>query len=278
MIIMEKNNALVSIIIPTLNSERTLKECIEHIRTQSYKNVEVIIVDSFSKDNTLKIAKEFNCVIIQTKWKLLGARYLGVKNSKGTYVFMVDSDQILKNNKVIEDAVKLMKSYDMLVLEESSVKTSTFLEKAANADRKLIHKLYKIQIDPVYGVLLPRFFNKKVITEALRNINMKKFHDVVIFDHVILYYEAYKISNKVGVLNNAILHSEPDNFKEFFKHNYNYGVTARKLKNTEYSELIKAKTRFRTGSFKVKNLSLIINSFILVALKGVAYELGYIFG
>ena len=107
---------------------------------------------------------------------------------------------------------------------------------------------------------------------------MKIFHDIVIFDHVILYYEAYKISNKVGILNDAILHSEPDNFKEFFKHNYNYGVTARKLKNTKYSELIKAKTRFRTGSLKVKSLSLIMYSFIFLVLKGVAYELGYIFG
>ncbi len=275
---MEKNNALVSVIIPTLNSERTLKECLEHIRTQSYKNVEIIIVDSFSKDNTLKIAKDFNCVIIQTKWKLLGARYLGVKNSKGKYVFMVDSDQILKNNKVIEDSVKLMKSYDMLVLEESSVNTSTFLEKAANADRKLIHKLYKIQIDPVYGVLLPRFFDKKIIFKAFKNIDMKEFHDLIIFEDVILYYEAYKISNKVGILSNSISHSELSNFKDFFKHNYNYGIAARKLKNTKYSKLIKAKTRFRTGSLKVKSLSLIMYSFIFLVLKGVAYELGYIFG
>ena len=275
---MEKNNALVSIIIPTLNSERTLRECLKSIRDQSYKNVEIIIVDSFSNDGTLKIVKEFKCTIIQTKWKLLGARYIGVKNSKGNYVFMVDSDQILKNNKVIENSVKLMKNYDMLVLEESSVNTSTFLEKAANADRKLIHKLYKIQIDPVYGVLLPRFFDKKVISKAFKNIDMGEFHDIVIFDHVILYYEAYKVSNKVGILSDAILHSEPSNFKEFFKHNYNYGVTARKLKNTKYSELIKAKTRFRKGSLKAKSISLIMYSFILVILKGIAYELGYIFG
>ena len=278
MIKMGKNDSLISVIIPTLNSEGTLKECLESIRSQSYKNIEILIVDSFSKDSTIKIAKEFKCVIVQTKWKLLGARYLGVKNSKGKYIFMVDSDQILKNNKVIENAVKLMKHYDMLVLEESSVNTSTFLEKAANADRKLIHKLYEVQIDPVYGVLLPRFFNKNVISEAFKNIDMKAFHDIVIFDHVILYYEAYKISNKVGILSGAISHSEPSNFKEFFKHNYRYGVTARELKNTNYSELIKAKTRFRRGSLKAKSLSLIMYSFILVILKGIAYELGYIFG
>ncbi len=278
MIKMGKNDSLISVIIPTLNSEGTLKECLESIRSQSYKNIEILVIDSFSKDSTIKIAKEFKCVIVQTKWKLLGARYLGVKNSKGKYIFMVDSDQILKNNKVIENAVKLMKHYDMLVLEESSVNTSTFLEKAANADRKLIHKLYEVQIDPVYGVLLPRFFNKNVISEAFKNIDMKAFHDIVIFDHVILYYEAYKISNKVGILSGAISHSEPSNFKEFFKHNYRYGVTARELKNTNYSELIKAKTRFRRGSLKAKSLSLIMYSFILVILKGIAYELGYIFG
>lgn len=275
---MGKNNSLVSIIIPTLNSEKTLRACLNSIKNQNYKNIEIIIVDSFSRDNTVKISKEFECKIIQTKWKLLGARYLGVKNSNGTYIFMVDSDQILKNNKVIEKLVKLMENYDMAVLEESSANTSTFLERAANADRKLIHKLYKIQINPIYGVLLPRFFNKNVITEAFKNINMEKYKDIVIFDHVILYYEAYKISNKVGFLSDAILHSEPNNFIEFFKHNYRYGVTAKELKNTEYSELIKAKTRFRKGSLRAKSLSLIMYSSILVILKGIAYELGYIFG
>ncbi len=278
MIKMDKGDILISVVIPTFNSERTLKACLESIKRQSEKNIEIIVVDGFSSDNTLKIARYFRCKVIQTKWRVLGARYIGAKNSNGKYILMVDSDQILKDNKIIEKSMKLMRKYDMLVLEEDSINKSTFLEKAASADRKLVHKLYEAQIDPLNGVLVPRFFDRKIILKAFKNINIGKLHDIMIFEDAIVYYEAYKISKKIGILSNAILHNEPKNFREFFKHNYRYGVAARELKNTEYKELIKTKTRFRKDSLKSNSLSLIIYSFILVLLKGIAYELGYIFG
>ncbi|MFH7873662.1 MAG: glycosyltransferase, partial [Candidatus Aenigmatarchaeota archaeon] len=47
---------LVSIIIPTYNSEKTLAKCLESIKNQSYKNIEIIVVDRFSKDKTAEIA------------------------------------------------------------------------------------------------------------------------------------------------------------------------------------------------------------------------------
>ena len=50
---------LVSIIVPTFNSEKYLKNCIESILNQSYKNFEVIFVDNSSKDKTVQIIKDY---------------------------------------------------------------------------------------------------------------------------------------------------------------------------------------------------------------------------
>lgn len=272
-------NGLVSVIIPTLNAENTLEKCVNSIRNQAYKNVEILVVDSFSKDRTSKIAGKLGCRVIETRWKLLGARFLGLKNSKGSFVLMLDSDQILKNRNVIGNALRLAKNYDMLVLEECSYHPRTWLEKLANADRKLVHSIGDVQFDPVEGTLLPRFFRKSVLSRAFKNIDMSKLHDVVIFDHVIIYYEAYKISNRVGMVKDAVWHSEPDNITDLLKHNYRYGVTAKELvRSGHYIDLINKKTRFRAGGLKSRNVSLILQSDLLVILKGIAYELGYLIG
>ncbi|AEF97132.1 glycosyltransferase family 2 protein [Methanotorris igneus] len=50
---------LVSVIIPTYNSEKTIGICLESIKNQTYKNIEIIVVDKFSNDNTVEIAKKY---------------------------------------------------------------------------------------------------------------------------------------------------------------------------------------------------------------------------
>jgi len=58
---------LISINIPTYNSEKTLRKCLETVKSQTYKNMEIIIIDSYSKDKTLGIAKKYDCKIIMCK-------------------------------------------------------------------------------------------------------------------------------------------------------------------------------------------------------------------
>ena len=56
---------MVSVVIPTYNSERTLEKCLKSIVDQTYKNIEIIIVDKFSEDKTVEIAKSYGARIIQ---------------------------------------------------------------------------------------------------------------------------------------------------------------------------------------------------------------------
>jgi len=63
-------NPLVSITIPTLDSEKTLKITLESIKNQTFQDYEIIIVDSGSKDKTLEIAKQYTSKIYHDPRKL----------------------------------------------------------------------------------------------------------------------------------------------------------------------------------------------------------------
>src|ERR687891_2947047 len=139
---------LVSVVIPTRNSSKTIEECLSTIEKQSYQNIETIIVDSKSTDDTREIATAKGCKVISTDWKLLGARYLGCKAAAGDYVLMLDSDQILIRDTV-ERSLKLFETYDLLCLEETSYHCRTLIEKMFEADRRLVHRQSQLQLDPI---------------------------------------------------------------------------------------------------------------------------------
>lgn len=267
---------LVSITIPVYNSERTLKKTLKSVKAQTYKNIEVSVVDSYSKDKTCAIAKEFGAEIYQYEGTLLGARELGVKKAKGEFVLLLDSDHILEPT-AIERAVKLMKQFDMLWLYERSYKPKRILERLYDADRALIQKYAKDFINPIGGVILPRFYKKFILIKAFKNIPRKILPLCVAHDHAIIYYEAYKISKKIGMLPHAIWHMEPWSWLNLFKKTYRYGITTRKLvENNAYPEIIQSKNRMR--KFERGDIWFSIKSNILRVLRGVPYKLGYHFG
>ena len=264
---------LVSINIPTFNSGKTLEKTLESVKNQNYKNVEVIVIDSYSKDNTVEIAKQYGAKVYYYKGALLGARYLGVKKSKGKYVLLLDSDQILEKTAVAR-AVKLMKNYDMLWLEERSYKPKNFLEKIYDADRQLVQKHYKDFLNPLGGVILPRFFKRELLLKAMNNIPKDIMKICVAHDHAIIYYECYKLSKRIGKLSNAVYHIEPSSILKLFKKTVRYGKTTKMLvEKNVYPELLKSKVRFR--KFYKEDLSLSIKSMILRAIRAVPYMLGY---
>jgi len=270
-----KNDSLVSVVIPTYNSERTIDVCLRSVKKQTYSNIEVIVVDSYSNDRTREIAENFNVKLITTKQKLLGARYTGVKESKGKYVLLLDADQIL-NSTVIVRSLRMFKNYDMLCLEEHSYKPKTWIQWLFEADRQLVHNLANIHLDPIEGVLLARFYKRGVLEKALENIPRQLLPFVVAHDHAIIYYEAYKVSQKVGIVSDAVWHIEPSSLVELWRKNYRYGKTTRELVNTGfYQDLLKKKIRFRKGALAFKNLRLGILSYLLLTLKGLAYQIGY---
>ncbi|WP_074454268.1 glycosyltransferase family 2 protein [Marinobacter sp. X15-166B] len=95
---------LVSIIVPVYNSENYLEECITSILEQSYKNIELILINDGSDDESLKICKAFEerdervRVIDKENAGVSAARNDGIAAARGMYVGFVDSDDTVKRD------------------------------------------------------------------------------------------------------------------------------------------------------------------------------------
>lgn len=266
---------LVTISIPTLNSAAFLKQCLQAINNQNYPNLEINIVDGGSKDNTLEIAKEMGVTkIFSYPYALLGARYEGVKKATGEYILLLDSDQILEP-RAIERALTLIekKKYDMLILEEDVYQSKNILEKLFQWDRKLIHSVK--DFSPYTGVMLPRFYKTSILKKAFSAIPSELFKTVGGQDHAIIYFEAWNVSKKVGLVPNAVFHIEPNSLREIWRKFYRWGKTSVGARYGKYDDLLSKKERFRTGMFQKGLIRASVASLLLLVVKGVPYKIGY---
>lgn len=245
------------------------------VRNQSYPDIELIIVDSQSTDDTINIAQKYSARIVNTDWKLLGARYLGFGKSKGEYILYLDSDQLLYLD-TIERSVTSVDSYDMLCLEEESYAPNSFLQKLIDADRKLVHSFPDLHLDPLRGVMIPRFYKRTLLEIAFKKIGPNDIHNIVFFDDSIIYYEVYSISRKVGVVNRAIIHIDSSSVFDFCRKSYWYGKTTQQLLKTNmYTKFLKRKARLRRGtSFNLIS----IKSIMLFLLKNIPFFIGVLVG
>lgn len=90
---------IITIIIATYNSERTLEKTLQSIKSQKYpkKRIEVLVIDGGSKDKTKNIAKSFNCKILKNpNIDPVSAKNIGFKKASGKYIMFLDSDEVLE--------------------------------------------------------------------------------------------------------------------------------------------------------------------------------------
>lgn len=265
---------LISVSIPTRNSENSLGKCLKALRDQSYKNIEIIIIDKNSTDRTLQIAKKYGAAKIKNcEDSLLAARLEGVKASTGKYSLILDSDQILEKS-ALKRAIEMVENngFEMIAFEELVYKQDTFVEKLFACDRALINSVN--DLSPFTGVIMPRFFNTKLLKSAYNSIPKKIIPNTGGPDHAIVYYEAWKISKKIGILPKAVYHMEPSSIGEILPKFYRWGYTSAVVRFGKYDNLMNQKERFRTGLFTKGLFVESLGSITLLLFKGVAFKLG----
>ena len=98
---MDKNTPLISIIVPVYNVEKYLEKCVDSIINQTYKNIEIILVDDGSRDSSGKLCDRYSAidsrivVLHKQNEGLSMTRNRGVEIANGDYVMFVDSDDWL---------------------------------------------------------------------------------------------------------------------------------------------------------------------------------------
>lgn len=118
---------LVSIIITTKNEALNINACIESVKQQTYKNIEIIVVDNNSQDQTKEIVRQHGTTLYDKGPERSVQRNFGAEKAKGTYVLFLDADMILPT-KIVEECMRAItrsknreKEYVALIIPEISI-------------------------------------------------------------------------------------------------------------------------------------------------------------
>jgi len=208
----------VSIIIPTYNSGETLTKCLESIHGQTYPFFEVIIIDNFSSDNTLRIANEFGAKIIRQRCNPAFARNIGIANSTGKYILFLDSDQVL-SPQVVKECLEKCKNGKAGMVAIPEVFVGKGFWSSCSAVWKNCYQKIKLREDGknvFQGE--PRFFGRNQIIRA------GMFNKNLLWGEDYEFYERIRRIDVKGILcKSRIYHFEPASLRRILFKIFRYG-------------------------------------------------------
>lgn len=143
---------LVSVIMPVYNAEKYLGEAVTSVLNQTYRNLELIIIDDCSKDKSLKIAHSYaqndarvRVIIGETNQGVARVRNRGIQEARGEYIALLDSDDVWREDK-LERQVRLIEtrcaqiaycSYDFIDEKGNSIAKSFIVPEETDFDKML---------------------------------------------------------------------------------------------------------------------------------------------
>jgi len=219
---------LVSVIVPIYNSEKYLRRCIESIINQSYKNIEIILINDGSTDNSGEICDAYalddkRIRVIYTKNNgPAAARNIGIENSKGSFIFFIDADDFIENNALN----LLVESYnqhkaDIVVGSFNKIRNSNSVygHNGVFSSSKLLTKQDIIDYARCYLKKPNRFtlfaysWGRLFKSSIIKNNNLLFNSDLHTFEDVAFNFEYLNCTNEVFFLKEAIYnHLIHDNY------------------------------------------------------------------
>lgn len=188
---------LISVIIPVYNVEKYLNKCIESVLSQTFPNIEIILVDDGSTDNSGVICDEYakkNCRIKSFHKKnggLSSARNYGINIASGDYLIFLDSDDYWIDNNILQKFIRKAKDYDLDVVrgELINVDSGCNVLYTAEISKESLLRVNKILdsyemmryiINGSFFVVL--FFYKTCSLKDFRFDENRKFQEDIDFD------------------------------------------------------------------------------------------------
>lgn len=179
----------VSIIIPVYNAESTIERCIDSLINNSYKNLEIILVDDCSKDNSLKICRQYesDSIIVYHSNENHGPSYSrnkGLELSSGDYIMFVDSDDWVEVDYVITFIENIKKN---------TLVVSGYYNHDVNDYNNIGREPYSSDLMFLYeNTLIQQLWNKCFDSGIIKNNSIKFNEDLVIgedFDFILNYLD-----------------------------------------------------------------------------------------
>ena len=198
-----KDCGLISVIIPVFNVEEYLNQCVESVLAQTYKNYEIILVDDGSVDASPKICDEYAeqyeniSVFHKENGGASSARNFGLKQSKGLYLYFLDSDDYLENDaleKMITSATE--HNADLVFIEAKTIgKDGAMLTGDYDYHKQYVADLPSRVMEEMYAhkefhVGTPFFLIKR---DVFLDNNLF-FNEGIVYEDMIMAYKLFSLT------------------------------------------------------------------------------------
>ncbi len=215
-----ESGKLVSVVVPVFNVEEFLKECIESILSQSYKNLEIILVNDGSKDSSGIICDKYAQtdsrikVIHKENGGLSSARNAGIEEATGEFIVFVDSDDVI-DTKAVENLLNAILKQGCAIVRMNM--TSNFEELGNSSDINIIKKnsaqeylkkicTYKGSVSFCDKIFSKSVFENYRFKQGLTNEDLLLFSTILIesgYDVFEIDYNGYYYRKREGSITNT---------------------------------------------------------------------------
>lgn len=213
-------NTLVSIVVPVYNAKEYLYKCVDSIIKQTYKNIEIILVDDGSQDGSALLCDELAeldkriIVIHKDNGGLVTARKAGLRRARGKYILNVDSDDWIEKD-MVEQLLKPAEQNNSDIVtsgyyEETSEytikQTDTLPEGNYNTEEEKLY-LYRhiIRNGMLRGMNVP-IWCKLVKSDIMCEIYLKMSDEIRVGEDAAFIYSCLALVDKITILHDAYYH------------------------------------------------------------------------
>ena len=188
---MGENKPLISVVIPAYNIDAYIERCLKSVANQTYKNLEIIVINDGSKDNTKKVAEDFAKtdsrvkVISIVNGGVSNARNTGIDLAKGEFIGFVDGDdeieedmyELLLNNALKYDADISHCGYKMVFPSKEVEYYGTKELKVQNTKESLVDLLTGYPIEPS---MCNKLYKRELFSDIKLDSEIKYNEDLLI--------------------------------------------------------------------------------------------------
>ena len=214
----------ISVIIPVYNSKNSIEYSIYSIQNQNFKDYEIILINDFSKDNSISIIenlrKEDSRIKIINNNKNMGTLYsrnIGVLTSKGKYILALDNDDLFFDFDVFSKLYKISKRKNYDIIGFKAIRGNSYYSSVTNMYDDPFH-MHKNNIEIYQPELATfsllnndchiwgKFINNKIYRKAINSLGKERFSikvsyaedDIMVF-LLFKYANSFKFISKYGI-------------------------------------------------------------------------------
>lgn len=260
------NNVRVSVIIPVHNTERYLKKCLESVINQTFKDIEIIVINDCSSDGSLQIIKQYRnkdsriiLIDLKTNAGIGFVRNEGLKIAKGKYVTFIDSDDWIAN-----DYVRVL--YNKIEKYQYDVVSPNFFEYNENtkmfSDGQQPQCFYNLNISHIRLKQKFLYFEGTHYLRKMFNMQFLKRHNIKFaiddFEDVLFIWEVLLNTNKFMFIDKKLYY-----YRTNVKNSFIYNL---KEESTFYATMnlaLKIKELILSKRHLYEHFKPVLNSFIM---------------